>query len=96
MEVNGAWVQGRRGGALSDLGSCLEQPLEPNSVAGGAGGAGRPSEGAGVNRQTHSRHGVAGGAWVGAGQDRTVLNSFSLKSVLGLQGYFFFSLLSFF
>lgn len=38
MEVNGAWVQGRRGGALSDLGSCLEQPLEPNSVVGGRGG----------------------------------------------------------
>lgn len=27
---------------------------------------------------------------MGAGQDRTVLNSFSLKSVLGLQGFFFF------
>lgn len=30
MEVNGAWAQGRWGGALSDLGSCLEQPLGPD------------------------------------------------------------------
>lgn len=33
---------------------------------------------------------------MGAGQDWTVLNSFSLKSVLGLQGYFFFLYFHFF
>lgn len=56
MWVNGARAQGRWGGALSDVGSCLEQPLEPNSVEGRAGvppAQGAASGGMGVNTQTH-------------------------------------------
>lgn len=64
---------------------------------------GAASRGRGVNTQTHSRHGVTGrelgGCWSGS-----VLNSFSLKSFLGLQFsfflllplFFFLALLSFF
>lgn len=56
---------------------------------------GAASRGRGVNTQTHSRHGVTGrelgGCWSGS-----VLNSFSLKSFLGLQFSFFLRLPLFF
>lgn len=79
-------------GALQDVGRCPEQPLEPDSVEGRVGSC--------PHRDSQQRDGCKHadtlkaqkspeGGWVGAGQDQTVLNSFSLKSFLGLQFFFF-------
>lgn len=84
-------------GALHDVGSCLEQPLESDSVEGREGSCphrDRLQRGRCKHADTLKARKSLEGGWVGAGQDQTILNSFSLKSFLGLQ--FFFPLLSFF
>lgn len=91
---------GAAGAAFPDAGSCPGQPsgARCGGRGGGAAHVGHQQEWAGVNTRTHSRHGIAGmglgGSW--SGQDQTVLNSFSLKSVLGLQVFFLYFLVCFF
>lgn len=76
------WSQGPglQSRALSDVGSCLEQPLESNSVEGRAGG--RPKRDGCKHADTLKARnrwkgvGLGLGWGGGAGQDLTVLNRF--------------------
>lgn len=81
-------------GALHDVGSCLEQPLESDSVEGREGSRphrDRLQRGGCKHADTLKARKSLEGGWVGAGQDQTILNSFSLKSFLGLQFFFSFT-----
>lgn len=85
------WGPGPPGRARRDAGSC-QTALGTQFLEAGQGcrPQGAASRGVGVNTQTHSRHGLLEGRRVGAGQGLTGLNRFSLKSYLGLQGFFSF------
>lgn len=89
--VSGAGAQGRWGAPVM-VAVVQVSPWNPILWRAGWGAAhrdGRQGEGC-KHADTLKAQKSLEGAWMGAGQDRTVLNSFSLKSFLGLQFFFSF------